>query len=249
MTQPVATEVVIRPCETLADLEACIELQRRVWGYSDADLAPVPILIVARKTGGHVLGAFEDGRLIGFTLAFAGFRHGQPYVHSHYLGVLPEYRDRGVGRALKLAQREHCLRDGVKLMEWTFDPLEIKNARLNIVRLGAIIRKFISNLYGVTSSRLHGGLPTDRLVAQWHLDSPRVTAALAGNPLRPFAAAARITLPADIGELREQSPSTAREIQSRLRAAFEDHFSRGFAVTGFEIEEGKASYLLEPYED
>lgn len=247
--QPVATEVVIRPCESLADLEACLGLQREVWGYADADLAPVPILIVARKTGGHVLGAFDDGRLVGFTLAFAGFRSGKPYVHSHYLGVLPEYRDRGVGRALKLAQREHCLRDGVTLMEWTFDPLEIKNARLNIVRLGAIIRKFIPNLYGVTSSRLHGGLPTDRLVAQWHLDSPRVAAALAGNPLGPSVVAARITLPANIGELREQDPEAAREIQSRLRRAFEDHFARGLAVTGFHMEEGNASYLLEPYED
>lgn len=247
--QRVATEVVIRPCQTLADFEACVELQRQVWGYADADLAPVPILIVARKTGGHVLGAFDEGRLVGFTLAFAGFHSGKPYVHSHYLGVLPEYRDRGVGRALKLAQREHCLQDGVKLMEWTFDPLEVKNARLNIIRLGAIIRKFIPNLYGVTSSHLHGGLPTDRLVAEWHMDSPRVHAALAGNALRPAANASRITLPASIGELRDENPDATREIQTRLRHAFEDHFSRGFAVTGFEIVEGNASYLLEPYED
>jgi predicted GNAT superfamily acetyltransferase len=247
--QPVAAEVVIRPCQTLAELEACLELQRQVWGYSDADLAPIPVLIVARKTGGHVLGAFDDGRLVGFTLAFAGFRSGQSYVHSHYLGVLPEYRDRGVGRALKLAQREHCLQDGVTLMEWTFDPLEVKNARLNVVRLGAIVRRFIPNLYGVTSSRLHGGLPTDRLVAQWYLDSPRVYAALAGALQRPTANAARISLPENIGELRQQAPGAALEIQSRLRHSFEDHFSRGFAVTGFEIAEGDASYLLEPYED
>jgi len=247
--QPVATEVVIRPCQTLAELEACVDLQRQVWGYSDADLAPVPILIVAGKTGGHVLGAFDEGRLVGFTLAFAGFRGGRPYVHSHYLGVLPGYRDRGVGRALKLAQREHCLQDGVKWMEWTFDPLEIKNARLNIVRLGAIARKFVPNLYGVTSSRLHGNLPTDRLVAQWSLDSPRVHAALDGGPPQPAAGAARISLPTDIGELRQDRPEAARKIQSQLRLAFEDHFSRGFAVTGFEIAEGNASYLLEHYED
>jgi|SRR5215472_323902 len=247
--QPVATEVVIRPCQTLPELEACLQLQRQVWGYADADLAPVPILIVARKTGGHVLGAFDDGRLVGFTLAFAGFRSGEPYVHSHYLGVLPEYRDRGVGRGLKLAQREHCLREGVRLMEWTFDPLEVKNAHLNIVRLGAIVRKFIPNLYGVTTSHLHGGLPTDRLVAQWHLDSPRVAAALVGTPPPSAANAARISLPVNIGELRQQAPEAARDIQSRLRHSLEDHFSRGFAVTGFAIAEGNASYLLEPYED
>src|SRR5262249_50145196 len=217
--QPVATEVVIRPCQTLPELEACLQLQRQVWGYADADLAPVPILIVARKTGGHVLGAFDDGRLVGFTLAFAGFRKGRPYVHSHYLGVLPEYRDRGVGRALKLAQREHCLRGGVTLMEWTFDPLEIKNARLNIVRLGAVIRRFIPNLYGVTTSHLHGGLPTDRLVAEWHLDSSRVAAALAGNSPRISPTAVRITLPTSIGEMRQRAPGATREIQSGLRTS------------------------------
>jgi predicted GNAT superfamily acetyltransferase len=247
--QRVATDVVIRPCESLAELEACLELQRQVWGYSDADVAPLPIFIVARKTGGHVLGAFDEDRLIGFTLAFAGFRSGKPYVHSHYLAVLPEYRDRGVGRALKLAQREQCLRDGVILMEWTFDPFEIKNARLNIVRLGSIVRKFIPNLYGVTSSRLHGSLPTDRLVAQWYLDSPRVLAALGGSPMRPSAQALRVTLPVNASELRAENPEAARSIQSGLREAFQDHFSRGYAVTGFEIEEGNASYLLELYEN
>jgi predicted GNAT superfamily acetyltransferase len=249
MTQPVATEVVIRPCESLADLQACIELQRQVWGYADAELVPIPILIVARKTGGQVLGAFDDDRLVGFTLAFSGFRAGWPYVHSHYLGVLPEYRDRGVGRALKLQQREHCLRDGVKLMEWAFDPLEIKNARLNIVRLGGIVRKFIPNLYGVTSSRLHGNLPTDRLVLEWRLDSERVNAALTGNTPRRPQNPVRITLPVDIGSLRQDDPGAVRLIQSNLRRQFEDYFSRGFAVTCFDIEEGNASYLLEPYED
>jgi predicted GNAT superfamily acetyltransferase len=249
MTQPVATDVVIRSCETLAELESCVELQRQVWGYSDADLVPVPILIVARKTGGHVLGAFDDDRLVGFTLAFSGFRAGTPYVHSHFLGVLPEYRDRGVGRALKLQQREHCLRNAVRLMEWTFDPLEIKNARLNIVRLGGIIRKFIPNLYGVTSSHLHGNLPTDRLLVQWHLDSERVTAALAGDAPRTSSRAARISLPTDIARMRQKSPDAAGAVQSKLRREFEDGFARGLTVTGFEIEERNASYLLEPYED
>src|SRR5262249_50829441 len=105
------------------------------------------------------------------------------------------------------------------------------------------------NLYGVTSSRLHGNLPTDRLVAEWHLDSPRVKAALAGSAPRPVVNAARITLPVTIGELRQEAPDAAREIQTPLRHAFENQFSRGFAVTGFEIAEGNASYLLEPYED
>ena len=248
MTQPVTTDFVIRSCDTLAELEACLELQRQVWGYSDADVVPVPILIVARKTGGHVLGAFDDDRLIGFTLGFSAHHSGTPYVHSHFLAVHPEYRDRGVGRALKLRQREHCLGQGIQAIEWTFDPLEIKNARLNIVRLGSIVRKFIPNVYGVTSSRLHGNLPTDRLLAQWHLDSPRVKATLAGNPPSPAASAVNISLPLDISQMRQDDPAAARAVQTKLRRDFEHHFSRGYAITGFQIEGTNASYLLEPYE-
>jgi predicted GNAT superfamily acetyltransferase len=248
MTQPVATDFVIRSCDSLAELEACVELQREVWGYSDAELVPVPVLIVARKTGGHVLGAFDEERLVGFTLGFAAHRSGAPYVHSHFLAVVPDYRDRGVGRALKLQQREHCLRHGIHSIEWTFDPLEIKNARLNIVRLGSIVRKFIPNLYGVTSSRLHGNLPTDRLVAEWRLDSPRVTAALEGNSPPSTAAALRIPLPVAIAQLRQDDPAAARAIQANLRRDFERHFARGYAVTGFQIEADNAVYLLEPYE-
>jgi len=249
MTQPVATDFVIRSCDSLADLEACVELQRLVWGYSDADLVPVPILIVARKTGGHVLGAFDEDRLVGFTLGFAGHHSGTPYVHSHFLATLPEYRDRGIGRAIKLRQREHCLSQGVHLVEWTFDPLEIKNAHLNIVRLGAIIRKFIPNLYGFTSSRLHGSLPTDRLVAEWHLDSNRVKSALAESAPQSSSSSVRISLPANIAQMREDDPEEARAIQANLRREFEHHFSHGYAVTGFQPEPTIATYLLEPYED
>ena len=249
MTQPVATDFVIRSCDTLGELESCVELQRHVWGYSDAELVPIPILIIAHKTGGHVLGAFDDDKLAGFALGFAGHHAGIPYVHSHFLAVLPEYRDRGVGRALKLQQREHCLRQDIHLIEWTFDPLEIKNAHLNIIRLGSIIRKFIPNLYGVTSSRLHGNLPTDRLVAEWRLGSPRVKATLAGNPPLPQASAIRVSLPRDIAQMRQDDPAAARTIQSELRRDFTHHFSRGYAVTGFQLEDSTASYLLEPYED
>jgi predicted GNAT superfamily acetyltransferase len=206
MMQPVATDFVIRSCESLAEFEACVELRCLVWGYSDADLAPIPILIVARKTGGHVVGTFDEER------------------------------------------REHRLCHGVNLIEWTFDPLEIKNAWLNIVRLG-IIRKFIPNLYGLSRSRLHGNLPTDCLIAQWHLHSPRVKATLAGDAPQPAATAVRSSLPVDIGRMRQDDPDAARRIQAHLRREFEHQFYRGHAVTGFQIEEANATYLLEPYED
>jgi predicted GNAT superfamily acetyltransferase len=239
---------MIRPCQGRTEFEGCLELQKIVWGYSDLDVVPVPMFVVAAKTGGHVLGAFDGSHLVGFALGFSALREDVPFVHSHMVAVLPEYQDRGVGRALKLHQREECLRRGIRRIEWTFDPLEIKNARFNIVRLGAIVRKVLPNLYGVTSSPLHGGLPTDRLVAEWQLDSPRVTAVLRGEtPSR--VGAAQLQLPANIDELRSRDPETAARVQGTLRAEAEYWFERGHAITGFEVGRETATYLLEPVVD
>ena len=116
--------------------------------------------------------------MVGFTLALAGVHEGRPFLHSHMTAVLESFRDRGVGRKLKLFQRDDALARGFQLVEWTFDPLELKNAHFNFMRLGAIARRFIPNCYGVTESPLHAGMPTDRLVAEWWLDSPRVNSLL-----------------------------------------------------------------------
>jgi predicted GNAT superfamily acetyltransferase len=246
---PRSEGIPIRACTTLAELEQCVELQKTVWGYSELDMVPVQIFIVALKTGGHVLGAFDEGSLVGFALAFSAARSGFPYVHSHLVAVLPKYRDRGVGRSLKLAQRDECLRNGIRLIEWTFDPLEIKNAQFNIARLGGIARKFIPNLYGVTTSHLHGNLPTDRLLVEWQLDSERVAAAAASTAPKINEKAIRISLPAGIGKIKQENPTRAQQVQSGLRAEFGHWFGKGYAVTGFEMKEDIASYILEAYAD
>src|SRR6201987_2077827 len=125
--------------------------------------------------------------MVGFTMALVGIHGKTPYLHSHMTGVLPEYRARKIGRALKLFQREEALSRDIRLIEWTFDPLEMRNAHFNLNRLGAIARRYEPNLYGITSSPLHRGLATDRLVAEWYLDSPRVLAALDGHlPIPEF---------------------------------------------------------------
>ena len=100
------------------------------------------------------------------------------------LAVNPDYRNQGIGRRLKLFQRDEALARGNGRMEWTFDPLEIKNAFLNIAKLGAVVRRYAPNFYGVTSSRLHGQVPTDRLYAEWWLESDWVSSALGGKPIR-----------------------------------------------------------------
>jgi predicted GNAT superfamily acetyltransferase len=164
---------------THEQFSAALELQRQIWRFAETDLLPVRFFVVATHIGGQAIGAFDGERLIGFCLAIPGVKKGQkPYLHSHMLGVLPDYANHGIGRALKLAQRDEALSRDIDLVEWTFDPLELKNAYFNIERLGAVIRHYEPNQYGTTSSPLHGGLPTDRCVAEWWLSSERVAASV-----------------------------------------------------------------------
>jgi len=178
-----AAEILVRPLHTLDEFRRCVQIAREVWGDSDLDTEPYVTLVIANHTGGQVLGAFDGDLMVGFTKAYVGLHDRTPYLHSHMTGVLPSHRDRRVGRYLKLFQREDALRRGIRLVEWTFDPLETKNAHFNINRLGAICRRYIPNFYGITTSPLHRGLPTDRLLVEWHLDTKRVVAAV--NDLTP----------------------------------------------------------------
>jgi len=155
----IAAALTIRKCETLEEMQACFRLQKEVWEFSDAELIPVRLFVVASKIGGQVMGAFVERELVGFALAIPGLRNGHPYLHSQMLAVRQAYRNGGLGRRMKLYQRDDALARGIELMEWTFDPLEIKNAYLNIEKLGAIARRYNVNQYGITSSPLQGGCP------------------------------------------------------------------------------------------
>src|SRR5579863_9741912 len=156
-------EIVVRKCAGFEEFQRCVALEKEIWGEEDLEVEPATLFVVASETGGQVLGAFDGERLVGYTLAVVGFRDGVVFLHSHMTGVLGDYRDKGVGRALKLFQREEALGRGIRLIVWTFDPLELRNAYFNLNRLGAISRKYLPNHYGVTTSPLHRGLPTDRL--------------------------------------------------------------------------------------
>jgi predicted GNAT superfamily acetyltransferase len=181
-----ADSIVIRKCQGLDEIRACVALQKEVWSFSDSDLVPLRIFVVAEKIGGQVIGGFAGRELVGFAMAIPGFRAGHAYLHSQMLAVRKEHRNTGLGRRLKLFQRDDALARGIELIEWTFDPLEIKNAYLNIERLGAIARRYYVNQYGVTSSPLQAGLPTDRLVAEWWLGSKRVESLLDTEKMAPF---------------------------------------------------------------
>ena len=233
--------VTIRSCQSIAEFEEMVELEFQVWGFRERDVVPSQMYVVAHKIGGQVLGAFVGGKIAGFVLAYPGIRDGRPYLHSHMAAVLAEFRDLGIGRQLKLAQREDALARGISLIEWTFDPLQTRNAHFNICRLGTIARRYIPDVYGATTSPLHAGLPTDRLVAEWHLTSERVVDILGGKEPEREPDPERIRIIVD-----ETSTDAVREIQLQARERFQELFAGGFVVTWFEREPGGGSYILQP---
>ncbi|HTW63630.1 MAG TPA: GNAT family N-acetyltransferase [Bryobacteraceae bacterium] len=235
----------IRPLIEREDLKTVVKLQRQIWAFEDVDLIPLRLFVVATKIGGQVYGAFDGAHMIGFCMAIPGLKPGgKTYLHSHMLGVLPDYRNSGVGRSLKLTQRDDALKRGIQLMEWTFDPLEIKNAFFNMERLGAIVRRYVPNQYGTTSSPLHGGLPTDRCIAEWWIASPRVNAIIAGQPFARNPVEVRVAIPSDIATIRAKEPARAREIQKSACEQLCGAFDRGLAVIGFEKTDQAGTYLL-----
>lgn len=255
--------IEIRSCSGFEELQACVDLEIETWGYDESDLIPRKAFLVAQKIGGQVLGAFDTEiedlprALVGFAMSLPGVKtraDAEPlaYLHSHMLAVREAYRDRGLGAQLKRAQRNEALSRGIRIMEWTFDPLEIKNAFLNIHKLGAVARRYLVNFYGVSSSRLQGGLPTDRLVAEWWLDSPRVQAILDGRMSDACAekeVVERIDVPAEIYAWKssDEGRERARAVQLENRGRFADAFSRGLAVTGFVRDaQGNGTFELGP---
>ncbi len=241
--------IEIRQLTKHPEFAEAVRLQQEIWGFQDVELLPLRLFVVADKIGGQVLGAFDGTRMVAFSLCIPALKPGnKPYFHSHMLGVLPEYRNTGLGRSLKLKQREYALGRGIDLIEWTFDPLEIKNAFFNIERLGAIMRRYVHNQYGTTTSHLHGGLPTDRLVAEWWIQSPRAHAFCNDGAFQRPMTEAIISVPVEVSELRERDPKRAREIQARISEEFDRHFEAGLAVIGFERNDHAGSYLLGQWE-
>ena len=179
--------MLIRPLTTLEDCRRVAELEKIVWGYTDAeDVVPPPVLIVSIKRGGVLLGAFDaDGEMKGFVYSIPGLKDGRPMQWSHMLGVVDAARDSGLGARLKLAQRDATLAMGLDLIEWTYDPLQALNAHFNFAKLGVVVEEYEENIYGESSSPLHRGTPTDRFVAEWRLTTPHVERRIAaiGQPV------------------------------------------------------------------
>jgi predicted GNAT superfamily acetyltransferase len=262
-------DVRIRPARSRADFEACVELQRAVWQLSDLEITSAIQMIATTHAGGLVqLAERGDGRIVGFAHAFPALRGGIPHLHSDMLAVLPEEQKHGVGVKLKWAQREEALARGVTLITWTYDPLQARNANLNLRRLGAIAPEFQPDFYGITTSSLHHGLPTDRLIVRWDLNAPRVRERAAqGEPPRTVPppsfprindvkwqagwpvssdprtdlteAALLLEVPPDWDVLCRAAPRVAEQWHGKVRAAFLAYLSRGYVAADFApAEEG-----------
>ena len=260
-----ATRMTIRPLTTLEDCRKVAELEKSVWGYTDAeDVVPPPVLIVSIKRGGILLGAFDAaGQMTGFVYSIPGIKDGKPMQWSHMLGVVASARSTGLGTELKLAQREATLAMGMDLIEWTYDPLQALNAHLNFAKLGAIAHEYEENIYGTSSSPLHAGTPTDRLVAEWHLREPHVQRRIAGNALvvrdasvagapvvNPSLEAPRwvepgeprldmdtrrllVEIPTGFTEMMTEAPDLALRWRMSARTIFQTYFSRGYRAVDF----------------
>jgi len=247
-----ADSIDIRKCHQLDEMRTCVRLQQEVWNFSDADLVPLRMFVVAEKIGGQVIAAFAGNEIVGFALSIPGVRGRQSYLHSHMLAVRKQYQNAGLGRRIKLFQRDDALARGFELIEWTFDPLEIKNAYLNIEKLGAIARRYSVNQYGITSSPLQGGLPTDRLVAEWWLKSKRVEILLQTGKKPHIESLTTISVPPQIYEWKASAATRtqAKEVQDRNRKQFIKAFADGLAVLGYERDpQGSGQFLLGRWEE
>jgi predicted GNAT superfamily acetyltransferase len=246
---PALWPIRIRKLTALSDFQRCVELQREIWNESDLETEPYTTFVVANQTGGQVIGAFDGEVMVGFTMALVGVKGQTPYLHSHMTGIVASHRDRRIGRLLKLFQRDDALSRDIRLVEWTFDPLEVRNAHFNFNSLGAIARSYVPNFYGITSSPLHNRLATDRLLAEWQLDSRRTIAAIENIPAAQPGSVVTIRIPEELDLWRKSDPARVEEVQSSIRAEFQQWFAKGYAAISLQRTPQGAEYGLIPWSD
>ena len=243
-------ETTIRECTTIEDFDGCVALQREAFGLPDLELSPRRHLIVSRRAGGWTLGAFAGERMVGFVHHLAAVLGNEIFGYSHMMAVAKDYQNKGVGARLKRAQRERALGEGRKLIKWTWDPMQARNAHFNLNRLGATVETYAENFYGIDYSADASitdriGLPSDRLFATWHIDSERVRALASGSEA-PFGrqAVGSVAIPAQWNAIVKNDPQRALDEQARVREEFKSAFANGLICAGFERGEEQSRYLL-----
>lgn len=239
--------IEIRECTKFEELSDCVQLQRDVFGLPDIEISPVRHLIVTKNAGGFILGAFVENKLVGFVLSVPAFLYGEKAFYSHMTAVLADFQSYGIGTKLKWAQREKALQDGVKFIKWTYQPVLARNAFFNLEKLGALIRHYESNFYG-TDYPSHDktlGLDSDRLFAEWHLDSSKANALSKGEGYTENSPVKlEIEIPNNWNELVKKDLSKAISEQNRIKSEFQKAFAEGLICRGFIRDENHPKYLL-----
>jgi predicted GNAT superfamily acetyltransferase len=262
-----------RDLTMLQEFAAVVELERQIWGPGYDDVVPAPIFAVSVKRGGILIGAFDGARLVGFVYSLPGLKDGKPTQWSHMLGVVDGHRRGGLGCKLKVLQRERALAMGLDLIEWTFDPMQAVNAHFSIGKLGAIADEYDENVYGASSSPLHKGNPTDRLVAQWEIRQERVERRISGGAALPSVLTVEpanrmrprgewfepveidvsldrprisVQIPTGFTGMLSRAPDLAMTWRLATRQIFTTYFARGYRAVGFFLDShaGGGTYLL-----
>lgn len=266
-------ELEYRIMTTAPQMVEMEDLQRSIWGASS--LSPVPQLLAAIHNGGVVIAAYHGEKPVGFCYGFAGFKEGKAHLCSHMLGILPEYRDWGIGKQLKLCQREWAMEYGYEKMTWTYDPLEARNAYLNLCKLGGTVKTYLESYYGDMGDAINKGMPTDRFLLEWDLGSERVSSSLDGGPMekrewrgyplvldwemnmqqqpRPLIRAGLgehggilFSVPSAIQKMKQEHPGTAMEWRLALRSLCKEAFSQGYVIVGLvKNDDPVHAYVLE----
>lgn len=268
-------DFTIRPLKSADDYRACLRLQKETWGEAFTECVPPSLLMVGQKLGGLSAGAFSSGgELLGFVFGLTGVKDGRLVHWSDMLAVKPAARDLGLGKRLKLYQRQHCLELGIETIYWTYDPLEARNAHLNINKLGANIDEYVPDMYVSSDSVLHRGLAMDRFVVAWRIAGARVEEALAGRrafqhpafvdapiantrldsdgrpepvdlPL-PTEPLVRVEIPEDIQQCKAESLQRGIAWRANTRRVFLQYLPNGYEVDAFyrDAESHRCFYVL-----
>jgi len=248
MTKP-NSQIEIRECTTLEELADCVALQREVFALPEIEISPVRHFIVTRNAGGFTLGAFSGGELVGFVLSVPAYLRGQRAFYSHMTAVRASFQGTGIGARLKWAQRERSLKEGVRFIKWTFEPTKARNAFFNLEKLGAAAREYQENFYGIdyatAPEQSKIGLASDRLFAEWELESDKVRTLAQGEPFNETRSPARtIAVPNEWYPLVAADAAKALSEQLRIRSEFESAFGDGLVCRGFDRNGDAPRYLL-----
>ncbi len=240
-------KIDIREVESFEEMDECLELQREVFSFPDLEVSPRRHLVVTKQSGGFTLGAYDGDLIVGLAITVPAFLGEKRGFYSHMAGVKSEYQSLGIGAKLKWAQRERALSENVKYIKWTFQPVQARNAFFNLEKLGAEIKEYVPNFYGTgfSNSGAKAAIESDRIYAEWNLESEKVQCIAQGKPfIETRQIARKIAVVKDWNQLIETDVEAAIAEQARIKSEFQNAFSNGLVCGGFKRDDTDPKYLF-----